>query len=118
MLVGANMVSSLKLSKGTLSRLRFFSEGIYGSIYNKTEEFRTWLLEEKKINPEALSKDQERKEFQVFVEDYNTGTFLLFLEGVNLIRHSNAPARKILSHGGIRPPYVRSPRRGICSPSG
>ncbi|KAL4079070.1 hypothetical protein J3A83DRAFT_4356077 [Scleroderma citrinum] len=43
-------------------------------IYNKTQEFRTWLLEERKINPEALSKDQERKEFQVFVEDYNTAT--------------------------------------------
>lgn len=44
------------------------------SFYNKTQEFRTWLLEERKINPEAISKDQERKEFAVFVEDYNTGT--------------------------------------------
>jgi hypothetical protein len=43
------------------------------SFYNKTQEFRTWLLEERKINPEAISKDQERKEFAVFVEDYNTG---------------------------------------------
>lgn len=44
------------------------------SFYNKTQEFRTWLLEERKLNPEGLSKDQERKEFAVFVEDYNTGT--------------------------------------------
>ncbi|KAF8840366.1 hypothetical protein BDN67DRAFT_882332, partial [Paxillus ammoniavirescens] len=43
-------------------------------FYNKTQEFRTWLLEERKLNPEALSKDQERKEFAVFVEDYNTAT--------------------------------------------
>ncbi|KIJ66144.1 hypothetical protein HYDPIDRAFT_110319 [Hydnomerulius pinastri MD-312] len=53
--------------------------GKYGIIsdsdfYNKTQEFRTWLLEERKLNPEALSKDQERKEFSVFVEDYNTAT--------------------------------------------
>jgi len=43
------------------------------SFYNKTQEFRTWLLEERKTNPESISKDQERKEFAVFVEDYNTG---------------------------------------------
>ncbi|KAI9573216.1 hypothetical protein HD554DRAFT_2276987 [Boletus coccyginus] len=53
--------------------------GKYGIIsdsdfYDKTQEFRTWLLEERKCNPEALSKDQERKEFAVFVEDYNTAT--------------------------------------------
>ncbi|KAF8557833.1 hypothetical protein OG21DRAFT_1373346, partial [Imleria badia] len=53
--------------------------GKYGIIsdsdfYNKTQEFRTWLLEERKLNPESLSKDQERKEFAVFVEDYNTAT--------------------------------------------
>ncbi|OAX34459.1 hypothetical protein K503DRAFT_851608 [Rhizopogon vinicolor AM-OR11-026] len=53
--------------------------GKYGVInetdfYNKTQEFRTWLLEERKINPEAITKDQERKEFAVFVEDYNTAT--------------------------------------------
>ncbi|KAI6009889.1 hypothetical protein EDC04DRAFT_2906339 [Pisolithus marmoratus] len=56
--------------------------GKYGIIseadfYNKTQEFRTWLLEERKLNPEALSKDQERKEFQVFVEDYNTGMLIV-----------------------------------------
>ncbi|KAF9222363.1 hypothetical protein BS17DRAFT_783599 [Gyrodon lividus] len=43
-------------------------------FYNKMQEFRIWLLEERKLNPEALSKDQERKEFSVFVEDYNTAT--------------------------------------------
>jgi len=53
--------------------------GKYGVIteadfYSKTQEFRTWLLEERKLNPESLSKDQERKEFQVFMEDYNTAT--------------------------------------------
>ncbi|KAH7904880.1 hypothetical protein BJ138DRAFT_976145, partial [Hygrophoropsis aurantiaca] len=44
------------------------------SFYNKSQEFRTWLLEERKINPESISKDQERKEFAVFVEDFNTAT--------------------------------------------
>lgn len=44
------------------------------SMYNKEQEFRTWLVEERKINPETISKDQNKKEFARFVEDYNTGT--------------------------------------------
>jgi len=43
-------------------------------FYTKAQEFRTWLLEERKINPEAISKDQEKKEFSKFVEDFNTAT--------------------------------------------
>lgn len=39
-------------------------------------QFRTWLVEERKINPEVLSKDQTKKEFAKFAEDYNTGKFL------------------------------------------
>ncbi|KAF8661483.1 hypothetical protein AX16_001320 [Volvariella volvacea WC 439] len=55
------------------------SWGKYGIIseldlHNKTEEFNTWLVEERMINPETLSKDQQRKEFARFVEDYNTAT--------------------------------------------
>ncbi|KAF7982988.1 hypothetical protein HWV62_24594 [Athelia sp. TMB] len=53
--------------------------GKYGIIsdadfYLKAQEFRTWLLEERKINPEAISKDQEKKEFSRYVEDFNTAT--------------------------------------------
>ena len=43
------------------------------SMYNKEQEFRAWLVEERKINPETISKDQTKKEFARFVEDYNTG---------------------------------------------
>ena len=43
------------------------------SIYTKSQEFHTWLVEERKINPETISRDQSRKEFAKFVEDYNTG---------------------------------------------
>ncbi|KAF8332690.1 uncharacterized protein EI90DRAFT_3054047 [Cantharellus anzutake] len=43
-------------------------------MYNKEDEFRAWLIEEKMINRETLSKDQERKLFSSFVEDYNTAT--------------------------------------------
>jgi len=43
------------------------------SIFNKEQEFRTWLVEERKMNPERMSKDQNKKEFARFVEDYNTG---------------------------------------------
>ncbi|KAF9046498.1 hypothetical protein BJ165DRAFT_1472139 [Panaeolus papilionaceus] len=43
-------------------------------IFNKNQEFYTWLVEERKINPETVSKDQQKKEFSRFVEDYNTAT--------------------------------------------
>ncbi|KAI0774880.1 hypothetical protein BD413DRAFT_537342 [Trametes elegans] len=53
--------------------------GKYGLInesdmYNKEQEFRAWLVEERKINPETTSKEQTKKEFARFVEDYNTAT--------------------------------------------
>ncbi|TFY64316.1 hypothetical protein EVJ58_g2695 [Rhodofomes roseus] len=53
--------------------------GKYGIIsesdlYTKEQEFRAWLVEERKINPETISKDQTKKEFARFVEDYNTAT--------------------------------------------
>ncbi|KAF8578464.1 hypothetical protein K439DRAFT_1417109 [Ramaria rubella] len=53
--------------------------GKYGIIsetdlYNKEEEFRAWLVEECKVNPETISKDQTKKQFARFVEDYNTAT--------------------------------------------
>ncbi|KAF8627605.1 hypothetical protein AX15_004311 [Amanita polypyramis BW_CC] len=55
------------------------SWGKYGIIseldmFTKSQEFHTWLVEERKINPETISKDQSRKEFARFVEDYNTAT--------------------------------------------
>jgi len=37
------------------------------------QEFRAWLIEERVINRETLSKEQEKKLFAVFVEDFNTG---------------------------------------------
>ncbi|EJD08326.1 uncharacterized protein FOMMEDRAFT_116782 [Fomitiporia mediterranea MF3/22] len=43
-------------------------------MYEKEEEFRTWLVEERMINPEIISKDQTKKEFAKFAEDYNTAT--------------------------------------------
>ncbi|KAM5537983.1 hypothetical protein V8D89_008459 [Ganoderma adspersum] len=53
--------------------------GKYGIInesdlYNKEQEFRAWLVEERKINPETITKDQTKKEFARFAEDYNTAT--------------------------------------------
>ncbi|GBE80801.1 predicted protein [Sparassis crispa] len=53
--------------------------GKYGIInetdlYTKEQEFRAWLVEERKINPETISKEQTKKEFAQFVEDYNTAT--------------------------------------------
>ena len=45
-------------------------------MFTKNQEFYTWLVEERKINPERISKDQSKKEFARFVEDYNTGEFI------------------------------------------
>ncbi|KAF8515317.1 hypothetical protein BU17DRAFT_76838 [Hysterangium stoloniferum] len=43
-------------------------------IYTKEAEFRSWLVEECKTNPEIMSKEQTKKQFARFVEDYNTAT--------------------------------------------
>ena len=50
-----------------------YSLSNYRSLYNKEAEFRAWLVEERMINPETISKDQTKKEFARFVEDFNTG---------------------------------------------
>ena len=44
------------------------------SLYTKEQEFRAWLVEERMINPETITKDQTKKEFAKFVEDFNTGS--------------------------------------------
>ncbi|KAJ3512301.1 hypothetical protein NLJ89_g3595 [Agrocybe chaxingu] len=43
-------------------------------IFTKSQEFHTWLVEERKLNPETIAKEQQKKEFSRFVEDYNTAT--------------------------------------------
>ncbi|KAG6910401.1 hypothetical protein DXG01_010756 [Tephrocybe rancida] len=53
--------------------------GKYGIIsevdmFTKGPEFYAWLVEERKINPETITKDQNKKEFLHFVEDFNTAT--------------------------------------------
>jgi len=48
---------------------------MHPSIFSKASEFQTWLVEERKINPETISKDQNKKEFARFIEDYNTGAY-------------------------------------------
>ncbi|KAK0195950.1 hypothetical protein F5146DRAFT_1109951 [Armillaria mellea] len=66
------------------------SEIEYAFIFSKGPEFHTWLVEERKINPETVSKDQSKKEFIRFVEDFNTGQFL-FLASV-LTKSHRTPA--------------------------
>jgi hypothetical protein len=39
-----------------------------------TSEFRQWLVEERHINPETISRGIEKKEMATFIEDYNTAT--------------------------------------------
>lgn len=43
-------------------------------VSSQDQEFRAWLVGEKMINPETLSKKAEKQIFSTFVEEYNTGT--------------------------------------------
>ena len=58
---------------GDCVKLVLTGGGMRCSLYNKEQEFRAWLVEERKINPETITKDQTKKEFARFAEDYNTG---------------------------------------------
>jgi hypothetical protein len=69
---GGNMGSLLRLSKYSFYEVFRISAKLC-SMFTKRSEFHAWLVEERKINPETLSKDQERKEFAHFIEDFNTG---------------------------------------------
>ncbi|TNY19832.1 hypothetical protein DMC30DRAFT_353275, partial [Rhodotorula diobovata] len=42
--------------------------------YNKADEFHAWLIGEKMLNPETLSKAKEKEIFLQFMEDFNTCT--------------------------------------------
>jgi len=53
--------------------------GKYGVIaetdlYAKGQEFRSWLVEERMLNPETLSGPKEKEEFRNFMELFNTAT--------------------------------------------
>lgn len=71
-------LTSLSLSIYNKEEVRRYSsvEDAFASmpIVLLIQEFRAWLIEEKMVNREALSKDQEKKLFAQFVEDFNTGT--------------------------------------------
>ncbi|SCZ91285.1 BZ3500_MvSof-1268-A1-R1_Chr1-2g01308 [Microbotryum saponariae] len=43
-------------------------------IYQKDQEFRAWLVGERMLNPETMSKAKEKEIFKEFMEDFNTGT--------------------------------------------
>ena len=74
---GENMGLFQKSSAFTLAFLHFRVPIFSPSIFTKAPEFSAWLVEERKINPETISKEQNKKEFAKYVEDYNTGTSLL-----------------------------------------
>ena len=54
------------------------------------------------MNPERMSKDQNKKEFARFVEDYNTGpsclSFNIIIIGNTVNHDSHFSQRKILQH--------------------
>jgi len=43
-------------------------------MFTKEQEFHLWLLEERQVNPETLSKATRKKLFQSYMEDFNTAT--------------------------------------------
>ena len=67
------IISEAECVNSTLLIIIFLNHSC--SMYEKDPEFRTWLVEERMINPETMSKDQTKKEFARFVEDYNTGMY-------------------------------------------
>ena len=70
---GGSTVSSAMLSEYCHISCELQAFDSTRSMYEKDAEFRTWLVEERMVNPETMSKDQTKKEFARFVEDYNTG---------------------------------------------
>jgi hypothetical protein len=63
------------------------------SIFNKEPEFRAWLVEERKMNPERMSKDQSKKEFARFVEDYNTGSSSIKFQSAVIVDRNTKPSQ-------------------------
>nr|GAT51527.1 predicted protein [Mycena chlorophos] len=75
----ANIKERKKAKKDKKKSKAVAEWGKYGVIteadmFTKSQEFHTWLVEERKVNPETISKDQQRKEFARFMEDFNTAT--------------------------------------------
>ncbi|KAK4332099.1 LOW QUALITY PROTEIN: Nucleic acid binding protein [Rhodotorula toruloides] len=65
-----------KRAKAGLATVEWGKHGILteADIYTKSDEFHAWLIGEKMLNPETLSKAKEKEIFKQFMEDYNTGT--------------------------------------------
>jgi hypothetical protein len=85
------------------------------------QEFRAWLIEEKMVNRETLSKDQEKKLFSQFAEDYNTGEHQHFC-GATSQQHiiselhrtpSNPPPPEILCECRLSD-WVQSSQPQVC----
>jgi hypothetical protein len=76
--IGAN-TASFQIPSRPIFLFKAHTLTVAFSIFRKDQEFRTWLVEERKINPETISKEQEKKEFARFAEDYNTGIHLTSL---------------------------------------
>lgn len=70
---GENTALFQKLSSCALPSMVLYAHVLSHSIFTKNPEFYTWLVEERKVNPETISKEQQKKEFSRFVEDFNTG---------------------------------------------
>lgn len=86
------MESSLRPSTHLDAHYHAAADFVCDSIYNKEQEFRAWLVEERMLNPETISKDQNKKEFARFVEDFNTGTRYLGIlyMSTDISRHSHS----------------------------
>ncbi|BGP44434.1 hypothetical protein JCM10450v2_000247 [Rhodotorula kratochvilovae] len=65
-----------KLAKKGIKAVNWGAHGILTEAdrYTKADEFSAWLIGEKMINIETLSKAKEKEIFLQFMEDYNTCT--------------------------------------------
>ncbi|KAL8293643.1 hypothetical protein RQP46_000344 [Phenoliferia psychrophenolica] len=71
----AKKEKKLRKKKG-LAVVEWGKHGLIGEqdIYTKDQEFRAWLVSEKMLNPETLSKAKSKEVFKTFMEEFNTGT--------------------------------------------
>lgn len=65
-----------------------------------SQEFKAWLIEERKLNPDTLSRDRNRRELLAFIEDYNTGSSNLLVRRHRLTIATLAHEKVLCFRGG------------------
>ncbi|GAA5908094.1 uncharacterized protein JCM6883_004114 [Sporobolomyces salmoneus] len=70
----ANREAKRLAKKGVIKEFGKYGVLSEADIYTKADEFNAWLIQERMLNPETLSKQKEKEIFKTFMEDFNTCT--------------------------------------------